>query len=360
MNVALVHDYLTQRGGAERVVVSLLRAFPDAPLYTSLYAPELTFPEFSSARIATLPLDRVPLLRRDHRLALPLLASSFSRLHVEADVAICSSSGWSHGATVEGCKIVYCHTPARWLYQPGRYLGDAPPRGARALLAVERRRLLRWDRAAAASATRYVANSTAVRERVRDAYGIEAEVVPPPYAVDVDGARRAAPFDAGFTLCVSRLLPYKNVDAILAAFAELPRERLVVVGRGPDAARLRRLAPPNAVVLEAVDDDELRWLYASSRALVAASYEDFGLTPLEAAAFGRPAAVLRFGGYLDTVVEDETGVFFERPEPDEIRDALLRLYAREWDEATIRSRADEFSEPRFVERMRSLVAEVAA
>ena len=121
--VALVHDYLTQRGGAERVVLAMRRAFPSAPLYTSLYDPQGTFPEFQDAEVRTSSLNRIPGLRQHHRAALPLLAPTFSRFRIDAGVALCSSSGWAHGARVTGRKVVYCHTPARWLYQSDRYLG---------------------------------------------------------------------------------------------------------------------------------------------------------------------------------------------------------------------------------------------
>src|SRR3954452_9410805 len=144
MRIALVHAYLTQRGGAERVVLSLTRAFPEAPLYTSLYDPDGTFPEFGEVDVRPLPLNSIAPLRRRHRAALPLLAPAFSRLRVHADVAVCSSSGWAHGARVDGRKIVYCHTPARWLYQPERYL-RARPSPPRLMARGLRRPLLRWD-----------------------------------------------------------------------------------------------------------------------------------------------------------------------------------------------------------------------
>lgn len=361
MSVALVHDYLTQRGGAERVVVALTRAFPGAPVHTSLYEPSGTFPEFAAADVRPGPLDRVPFLRADHRLALPLLAPAFSRLRVEADVVVCSSSGWAHGARVDGRKVVYCHTPARWLYQGDRYLGERGSGAARSALRVLARPLRAWDRAAARSADRYLANSSVVRDRIRDAYGIEAEVVPPPPALGPDGPRRAvAGLDAGFVLCVSRLLPYKNVGAVVEAFAGLPGERLVIAGRGPDEAALRRSAPANVTVLGSVDDDELRWLYGSCRAVVAASFEDFGLTPLEGAGFGKPAAVLRYGGFLDTVVDGRTGVFFEAPEPAAIRAAVARLASDTAGAAEIHAHAGRFGEARFAARLREIVAEEAA
>jgi glycosyltransferase involved in cell wall biosynthesis len=357
--VAIVHDYLTQRGGAERVVVAMLKAFPGAPVYTSLFHADGTFDDFRRAEIRRSFLDRVPPLRRRHRLALPLLAPAFSRLRVDADVAVCSSSGWAHGAAARGRKVVYCHTPARWLYQTDRYLGE---RGGAAAVAVRvlGGPLRRWDRRAARTADRYLANSTVVRDRIRSIYGIDAELLPPPPALEPEGPARAVDgLEAGFFLCVSRLLPYKNVHAVVEAFASLPSERLVVVGTGPEAERLRRVAPPNVVLAGSVEDEELRWLYASSVAVVAASYEDFGLTPLEAAAFGKPSVALRWGGFVDTVVERKTGVFFDEPEPASIVAAVRACLRENWDVETLEHHAAKFSERRFVDRLREVVASVA-
>lgn len=360
MQVALVHDYLTQRGGAERVVLSLLRAFPGAPLHTSLYEPAGTYPDFAAADVRPSPLDRVAALRADHRRALPLLAPTFSTMRVDADVAVCSSSGWAHGARTRGRKVVYCHNPARWLYQRDEYLGSAPGAVRRGLTALTPA-LRAWDRRAAASADRYLCNSTAVRDRIRQHYGIDATVVPPPPAVDPDAPQRPVPGVApGAVLCVARLLPYKNVDAVVAAFDGGGDTRLVVVGTGPERDRLAALAGPRVTMVERVDDAQLRWLYATAAGLVAASYEDFGLTPLEAAVFGRPVAVLRAGGFLDTVVDGETGVFFDRPEPVAIGDAVRRMAAGPWDPAAIRAHAERFSEARFVARLREVVEEEAA
>lgn len=359
-SVALVHDYLTQRGGAERVVLALTRAFPGAPLYTSLYEPRGTFPAFADVEVRTLPLHRLRPLRRSHRFAFPLLAPAFSRLEIDADVVVCSSSGWAHAARTRGRKVVYCHAPARWLYQPQRYLGDADvlPRAALALL---RRRLERWDRAAARTADRYLANSTAVATSIRDVYGIEAEVLHPPVKVDPGGPTEPVrELEPGYLLCVSRLLPYKNVDAVVDALRTLPGERLAVVGDGPEKPRLRSRAGDNVQLLGSVSDAKLRWLYANAQALVAASYDDFGLTPLEAAAFGRPTAALRFGGFLDTMVAGETGVLFDIARPRAIAAAIRELVERTWDESRIRAHAARFSEEAFVRRIRAIVAEEAA
>ncbi len=355
--LALVHDYLTQRGGAERVVATLALAHPGVPVYTSLFDADGTFPEFSDVDVRTLPLDRIGLLRLHHRLALPLLAPSFSHLTVDAEVAICSSSGWAHGATVTGRKIVYCHTPARWLYQSGRYL-DGTSSWAAAALSVLAPPLRRWDRKAAATADRYLVNSNAVRLRVEEIYGIEAVVVPPPVDVDPDGDLE--PVDGvppGFVLCVSRLLPYKNVESVTAAFRHLGDHRLVVVGSGPLADQVRATAPSNVTVLGTVSDAGLRWLYRSSVGLVAASYEDFGLTPVEAARFGKPTAALRWGGFLDTIVDGVTGVFFDQPDPQLIARAVTTLTDTPWNAGALRTHAEQFSSARFVGRINDVVAE---
>lgn len=357
-NVAIVHDYLTQWGGGERVALSLLRAFPGVELHTALYDPDATYPEFRDYDVVPLALNRIPVLRRNHRLALPLLAPAFSALHIEADVVVCSSSGWAHGVRTSGRKLVYCHNPARWLHQADEYLtqSSAMTRLALGMLAPW---LRRWDRRAARSADRYVANSTAVRERIRRAYGIDALVVPPPHTIDAHGPREAvAGIDEGFLLCVSRLMPYKNIDAVIGAVARLDRHRLVVVGSGPDRDRLRSVASSAVTFLDRVSDAALRWLYDRCFALVTASYEDFGLTPLEAAAFGRPAAVLREGGFLDTVREGVTGVFFDRPDPESVAAAVRTLERSEWDRAVITAHAAAFDEDRFVERVRELVGDL--
>jgi glycosyltransferase involved in cell wall biosynthesis len=360
VNVAVVHDYLTQRGGAERVVLSISKSFPDAPIYTSVYEPESTFPEFRMLDVRPLALNALPLLRRHHRLGLPLYAPAFSRLRVSADAVLCSSSGWAHGASVEGRKVVYCHTPARWLYQPDLYDG-AGSRAGTAALAPLRSQLTRWDVRKAASADRYLANSSAVRERIRLAYGVDAEILPPPPALDPSGvAERVDGLQGGFVLCVARLLPYKNVDAVIDAFRALPELRLAVVGTGPQEEHLRRAAPDNVRLLGSVGDPQLRWLYARCSALVAAAHEDLGMTPLEAAAFGKPAAVLRWGGFRDTVRDGETGVFFDRPQAGEIAAAVAAVHSRAWDADAIRAHAAAFSEDRFAARLREIVREVVS
>jgi glycosyltransferase involved in cell wall biosynthesis len=376
-HVALVHDYLTQRGGAERVVLMLMRAFPGAPVYTSLYDPTRTFPEFSDAAPACLGINSIEFLRKRHKFALPVLARSFSNLYVDADVTVCSSSGWSHGTNTAGRKIVYCHAPAHWLYQTDQYFGfNKPSRHGRSLrgrlshLTEMMTRMSfraiaaplgRWDQRAAQSADRYVTNSSVMALAIRNAYGIEAEVLsPPPALLPVGPQQPVTGLDPGFLLCVSRLMPYKNVDAVVDAIDLCPDSQLVVVGEGPEIHRLRARAGARVRFLGRVDDDVLRWLYSNASALVAASYEDFGLTPLEAASFGKPVAALRASGYLETILEGQTGLFFDRPHPEEIAATMKELLARSWSEQDMIAQASTFSQTRFIDRFRQIVVEESA
>ena len=217
--------------------------------------------------------------------------------------------------------------------------------------------LRRWDRNAAESADVYVTNSNHTRRLILDAYGIEAEVVFPPSGLDSQQAQHEVEgLQPGYFLCVSRLLAYKHVDAIVAAFRDLPSKRLVVVGTGPDERRLRGLARPNVEFLPKVSDEQLCWLYSNARALVAASYEDFGLTPVEAATFGVPSLALRYGGYLDTVLEGHTGLFFDVPEPAEIASSLQRFEQRTFDPCAIRQHARRFNGDRFANRLSEMAA----
>lgn len=357
--VAIAHDYLTQRGGAERVVLTLMKAFPEAAVHTTLYDADSTYPEFAGADVRTSPLNRVGALRRDHRLALPLLASAASRMRIDADVVVASSSGWAHGFDTSGRTVVYCHNPARWLYQTDEYLGGAAWRSPLGPPVLAMRPFLkRWDRRQADEVDVYLANSRVVQKRISTTYGRNAELLPPPHGMDATAPRESIPeldgWQPGYALVVSRLLPYKNVDTVIEAVRGTDR-RLVVVGRGPEEARLRATLPDNVRLLGGLSDAQLRRVYADAGVLVAASHEDFGLAPLEAAAFGVPAVALRGGGFLETVVEGETGLFFDRPTPEDIAAALGVADTHVWDGDTLRSRAEEFGESRFIERIRSIV-----
>lgn len=359
--VAIAHDYLTQRGGAEKVVLSMSKAFPNAPIYTLLYDPAGTYPEFADRDVRVSPLNRVALFRKHHRVALPVLPLAAGAMFVDADVVVTSSSGWAHGFRTGGAKLVHCHTPAHWLYALDHYLKPGGDKFKRAALKVGSPMLKSWDRRAAGTVDRYLAVSTAIKDRIQTAYGINAGVLPSPIALKphtatepVAEVARLLESGESFYLCVSRLMAYKNVDAVVGAFAGSGR-RLVVVGHGPEAARLERMKTPNVTLLSALTDGQMAWLYQSCRALIAASYEDFGLTPIEAAVSGRPSVVLRWGGFLDTVVEGSTGMFFDRPEAASIADALDRFEDYQFDPDKLRAHAERFTEQRYAESLYAAV-----
>ena len=333
----------------------MAKAFPDAPIYTSIYSPDDTYPDFRQHDIRTTFLQRFSSLRRNHRLGLPFYALAFSSLQIDADVVLCSSSGWAHGARTQAKKVMYCYTPARWLYCGDDYLKDSPV-GWRIALRIVSPVLTRWDSKALSTVDRVLTSSTVVKSRVRDTWGVNATILPPPHGMDASLDQEAVSGVAGssYLLVVSRLIPYKNVDVVIEACNRMGHS-LVVVGDGPDCDRLRSLAGPHVKFIAAASDAQLRWLYANCRALVAASHEDFGLTPLEANAFGRPAVVLRAGGFLDTVIEGLNGCFFDSCSVEDLADGIGRLENHPWSPTDIRRQADRYSQDRFLADIRSAV-----
>jgi glycosyltransferase involved in cell wall biosynthesis len=356
--LTIVHDYLTQRGGAERVVLVFAEAFPAAPILTSLYHPSDTFEQFGALPVRTGVLDRSRFLREHHRVALPFLAPWFAAQHVDADVVLASSSGWAHEVRTDGRLVVYCHAPARWLYQQEQYLGRSTLRSVvgRGAMSVLGPPLRRADQAAAKRASTYLANSTATAESIRTLYGRDAEVLSPPPALTADGPTApVAGLDPGFVLCVSRLLAYKQVGLVVEAARESPALRFVMVGEGPLLGPLSETAPKNVMFLGTVDDATLRWCYGAASVLVSVSFEDLGLTPLEAAANGTPTVARRYGGYLDTVRDGETGLLLDDVQPASIARAVEAMAATPPAAATLAVHAAAFGKDRFIARLREVV-----
>lgn len=353
LSAVVVHDYLNQRGGAERVALELARLWPDAPIYTSLYRPGSTFPEFAARDVRTSFLSR---LRADRgfRNLFPLYPAAFRTLGtLGGDVVVSSSSGWAHGVRTapDTTHVVYCHTPARWLYRDA-YLGRSiRQRLARPLLGAMRR----WDRAAARRADRYVANSENVRGRIRAAYGIDADVVHPP--VDVD---RFTPRPRGERLLVvSRLLPYKRVDLAIEA-ANRARLPLDVIGSGPIFKQLRALAGPTVRFDRRLEDAAITELMETCRALLVPGEEDFGITPVEALAAGKPVVAFGAGGVLETLEDGVSASMFGEQTADAVLEALRRVDAIDTPPEVLAERARRFSPEAFrtgvlaaVERARS-------
>jgi glycosyltransferase involved in cell wall biosynthesis len=348
--VVLAHDYLNQHGGAERVALELARIWPQAPLYTALYRPQSTFAEFGEHEIRTSFVDRLP-VDRGFRALLPLYPLAFESFPpVDADVVICSSSAFAHGlrTSARALRVVYCHTPARWLYG-NDYLGRRSLRehAAKPLMGT----LRRADRRAAQRAQLYVANSQTVRRRIRHVYGIDARVVPPPVEVE-----RFTPRPRGLRLLtVSRLLPYKRLELLIAAVNRL-RVGLDIVGDGPHRRHLHRIAGPTVTFQGAAPDEVVTELMETCSAYCLPGIEDFGITPVEAQAAGKPVVAYAAGGALETVSEGLTGTFFSEPTADALIDAIRRLERLETSPELIARQAQRFSRAAFRANLTSVIA----
>ena len=352
--LALAHDYLTQRGGAERVVAAWHEEWPDAPLYTTLFDPTATYPAFRRDAIHVSPLNRVSYFRHHHRAALPLLAPIVSHTHIRADVTLASSSGWAHGYAASDALVVYCHAPARWLYQTDRYFGrgDAP-RGATLARRLLFDRLRRWDQRVARRADAFIANSTFTRDLIRDVYDRDALIVPPP--VSLRGVRESAP-PTNDVIVVARALPYKNLDLVLDVAAITPDLTYLIVGDGPLRAALMARSSTNVTWAGSLDDASLSEAYAASSVHLALSHEDFGITPLEAAAAGKPTVARRSGGYLDTITP-LTGVLVDEDSLSAgvIATSLRATLQRTWDSETLRQHAERFSVEHHIAALRDAI-----
>lgn len=349
-SIAIAHDYLNQRGGAERVVLEMAKLWPDAPIYTSLFRPESTFPEFDGHDVRTSFLDHVPIDGR-FRALLPLYPAAFRSLGtIEADVVVSSTTGWAHGVRTQpdAVHVVYCHSPARWLYE-----------NRAAYLSMSRRRRLarplfgplkRWDQAAAHRAGTYVTNSQHIRDQVRAVYGIEAEVVYPPVQLE-----RFTPLPRGERLLVvSRLLAYKRVElAVMAATAA--GIGLDVVGYGPEMPSLREVSGPTVEFHGQVDDATVTEMMERCRALCVPGIEDFGIASVEAQAAGKPVIAFAGGGALETVKDGVSGVLFDEPTPDGFLKAIQAADRLDTDPRTIAAGTQAFSPERFDAAIQAVV-----
>ncbi|MGH7709410.1 MAG: glycosyltransferase [Vulcanimicrobiaceae bacterium] len=359
MRVALVHDYLNQRGGAERVFAQIARAFPDAPIYTALFDPAATGDLIDPARVRVSWLQRIPTANRNFRYLAPLYPGVFEGFDLSGyDLVVSSTTAWAKGVRVRpnATHVCYIANVSRFAFAYESYVGEmlgGSPLGslARPLVAA----LAAWDKRAALRPTAYIANSHNVARRVERAYGRRAHVIHPP--IDLDRFT-VGDGHGGYFLTVARLLPYKRIDVAIAACAAVGA-RLRVVGDGPVRAELHALARGTATEFcGQVGDAELATLMAGARAIIVPGEEDFGLVPLEANACGRPVVALGRGGVLETVVPGLTGELFEAPNADALAAALTRFEPARYDPEVLRAHAARFGSDRFVTQLRELVAQL--
>jgi glycosyltransferase involved in cell wall biosynthesis len=362
MRIALVHDWLDTWRGGENVLAEIVALYPDADLFALVdFLPDEWRGRLRNKRARTSFLQRLPFARKHFRSFLPLMPRAIEALDLAPyDLVISSSHAVAKGVMTSAAQthVCYCHSPMRYawdlreeyLEQAGH---DRGPKGAILRLVLDY--LQRWDRAASARVDRFVANSAHIRERIARCYGRDATVIYPPVDVDffTTEATQGAPAARSYYVTASRWVPYKRVDVIVSAFRELPDRRLIVIGDGPEAPRVRAAAGRNVELVGEVPRERLRELLRGARAFLFAAEEDFGILPVEAQACGTPVIAYGKGGSLETVRglghAAATGAFFAEQVPSAVAAAVRAFDAplRTLLAADCRANAERFAAPRF-------------
>lgn len=356
MKVALVHDHLIQDGGAEKVLQQLQCLFPEAPTFTLFYEPARVDPAFAKKEIRTSFLQRLPLARRKYQWLLPLmpLATELYDLS-DFDVVISSSSAFAKGVIVKPSTfhICYCHTPTRYLWSDTlSYVQELRlPFLLKKFIPLLLSWLRLWDRHAADRVDLFVANSEAVRRRIKKYYRHEAIVIYPPVPVE-QFTVSVAP--KTYFLAGGRLVSYKRIDLVVEACNRLQLP-LKIFGSGPMEEELRRRAGSTVEFVGRVNDQEKAKLYANCIAYVHPQEEDLGITAIEAMASGRPVIAYHRGGAVETVIEGVTGTFFNEQNWEALAQLLFQFEPEKFDAERIKAHASQFSTEKFNQKMRHLV-----
>lgn len=361
-NVALVHDWLNQRGGAENVLEELVGLFPGAPVYTSMYDAEAMPDEYRAWPVRTTFMQGLPGVATHHQRYLPLYPLAFGATDLsDFSLVISNKSGFCHGvrtanASYRARHVCYCLTPTRFLwlfdqYREREQIGSSASAALRPLLAL----LRRWDYAAAQRVDEFIAISSTVQRRIREIYHRESHIIHPPVDTDFFTPSYAGK-PQGYFLIVSRLIPYKRIDLAVAAMRHLPGRSLVIVGEGRDFAALRASAPANVHFLGRQSSIVVRDLLRRCDAFLFPGLEDFGIAPVEAMACGRPVMAFAGGGALDTVLPGLTGEFFSEQSVESLADVLRAFEAQYYSPSECRMQADRFSRANFRMKMIAHVA----
>lgn len=322
MKLAIVHDFLNQYGGAERVVGYFLKIFPNVPVYTSIYFPEDTFSLFKGEKIKTTFMQNIPGIRKHFKKYFFLYPFAFKNIRLKGyKIILGSSSSYSHfiNKNRDTVHVNYCYTPPRFLWETESYLeGEKISKLLYYMIKPVISLLRKMDKRQSKKIDHYIAISEYVRKKIKNTYNRDSVVIYPPIELD---KYKFSEMKEDFYLVVSRLKGYKRVDIAVKAFNILGK-RLVIVGTGEDEASLKKIAGGNIEFLGRVSDKNLLDLYARARALVFTGKEDFGLTSLEAQASGTPVIAFSGGGAAETIIDGETGFFFHKQDPRSLIEAL--------------------------------------
>ena len=359
--IAVFHDNFAQMGGAEKVAEEIYGLLPGSTLHTTVAVPELLSNGLRRTKIKTSWMQYLPALKRHFRhyfLFYPLAVESVDLSRY--DLIVSSCFGYAKGVRKrrDAIHVCYCHTPMRWVwrYQDYSARADFGPI-TRALLPRLLGALKRWDLRASRQPDYFIANSQVVAERIKKFYGRQAVVIHPP--IDVSRFQTTGDKPAeDYYLVLSRLVPYKRIDLAIEACTQLDRP-LLVIGDGPDRARLESLAGSNVRFLGRQSDEAVARYASRCRALIFPGEEDFGMTPLEVNAAGRPVIAFRAGGALETVVDGVTGVFFDEPDSTSLAQAIEEFELRTWDATRLRAHAAGFDRTVFAARLLEFLREVA-
>ncbi len=353
--VAIVHDYLNQMGGAERVVGVLHRMYPNAPIFTTIVDRDKLLPELQDADIRTTWMQRIPGVNKRFKLFFWLYPFAVSSMNLKGyDVVISSSSAYGKGAPVDegAVHICYCHTPMRFAWDFNSYMEAVKvPSLVRTAARMLVMPLRLWDKATSRKVTQIIANSTVVKGRIEEHYGKDALVIFPPVNVN---RFQVEPESEDYFLIVSRLVSYKRIDLAVEA-CSYTGQKLVVIGDGPDRSRLEAIAGPSVTFLGRLPDEEVERYMKRCQALLFPGFEDFGITPLEANACGKPVIAFRKGGALDTVVPGLNGLFFDEQTIESLAEVLRSFNSDQFDPAEIRRHAEAFEETRFIQELERVV-----
>jgi glycosyltransferase involved in cell wall biosynthesis len=360
MRIAVVHDYFTQMGGAEKVAEELMRMLPQATLHSTVALADCMPSGLAGVPVVTSWMQQLPFMRQCYRLFFLLYPFAVQSLDLSPyDLVISSSSGYVKGVRTnrDAMHVCYCHTPMRWVWSFDSYSArESMGLVKRLLLPALIRGLRRWDEGASRQPDHFIANSRTVADRILRAYGRYAEVIHPP----IDLHRfRVSEEQEDYYLVLARLVSYKHIDLAVQACNLLGR-RLLVIGDGPDRDRLQAGAGPTISFLGRLPDAKVEHYASRCRALLFPGEEDFGMAPLELAASGRPTIAYREGGAIETIVDGVTGVFFDRQEPEDLAEAIQRFERMEWSPAVLRRHAENFSVEVFQSRMHAFLAHIGA
>lgn len=354
--IAIVHDALVVAAGSERVALNLSNIFPNAPIYTSVYLPENTFPEFKDKEIHTLPLAGAIKNERQFKGLFPWWYLGFSRLDLSRYDIIISSANYLAkyiNPPATSTHICYLHNPTRFLWKPTVYSGQSVPYGKAGLFLV--RVLLPILRKIDVNKTHkikhIIANSKNIARQIQQIYHLTADVIYPPIDVDTFSVSQKR---GDYYLYVGRLISHKHVDLAIRACNQLNR-KLIIAGDGFERANLEKIAGNTIQFVGKATDEQLKTLYSNCHALLFPSDEDFGLVPVEAQASGRPVIAYRSGGALETVIESQTGVFFDEQNQDSIVQAMLKFESMEFDPTVIRENAKRFDLKNFEKQILAYV-----